>query len=532
MSADGDVSSPDQPMANPKLAILLAMAMFVLVVDTSIMNVSITAVAKDLDTSVSSVQSAIALEALVSAAFILIGSKLGDLMGRKRAYILGLLAYATGAMAMILAQSMTAIVIFWAIIGGFGASLLLPAMQSLIHGNFQGAAQKKTYALVGAAAAVGAAIGPLIGGFVTTYMSWRVGFGMEVVIIAIVLSGSKLVKDVAFTGVRKIDTVGAALSIVGMGGIVLGILVWQEGGGYVLLIMAVGAAALAALARWLVKRKRENKVTLLDPDLFKLPNFRVGALGMVLQQTTLGGAMIALPLFLQVTLEYSAMKAGLSMMPLSLTMFAVALLAGKKAGNRRASSIIRVGFGLTFIGMLLIVPVIPRGDSGWALFIPLMIAGSGLGLLVSQLNNYILAPIEEERVSEAAGVNAAGQSFGLSFGLALAGGLMLAALSLSFIKMTENSTVIPPAQQEQISNALEDNAQLVSTTQLEELLANQPDEIQNEIIRINSDAGDTALQVAMLVPILASLLGFLNSFRMMKLPDIKPSADLDGLALG
>jgi len=172
---------------NRKLALLLAMAMFVLVVDTSIMNVSITAVASDLNTSVSSIQSAIALEALVSAAFILINSKLGDIMGRKRAYVLGLLGYAVGALAMTVTQSVTTIVIFWAIIGGIGASLLLPAMQSLIHGNFQGAAQKQTYALVGAAAAVGAAIGPLLGGFVTTYLSWRVGFALEVVIIAIVL---------------------------------------------------------------------------------------------------------------------------------------------------------------------------------------------------------------------------------------------------------------------------------------------------------------------------------------------------------
>ena len=158
---------------NTKLALLLAMAMFVLVVDTSIMNVSITAVAEDLDATVSDVQAAIAIEALVSAAFILIASKLGDLMGRKRAYVLGLLAYAIGALAMMLAQSMTPVFIFWAVIGGLGASLLLPAMQSLIHGNFEGAAMKKTYALVGAAAAVGAAIGPLIGGFVTTYLSWR-----------------------------------------------------------------------------------------------------------------------------------------------------------------------------------------------------------------------------------------------------------------------------------------------------------------------------------------------------------------------
>src|SRR4051794_17490092 len=125
------------------LAILLAMAMFVLVVDTSLMNVSISAVVKDLGTTVSSIQAVIALEALVSAAFILIGSKVGDLIGRKRAYTIGLLAYAIGALSMTLAQSIVPVVIFWAITGGLGASLLLPAMQSLIHGNFEGAAQKK-----------------------------------------------------------------------------------------------------------------------------------------------------------------------------------------------------------------------------------------------------------------------------------------------------------------------------------------------------------------------------------------------------
>jgi MFS family permease len=179
--------------------VLLAAAMFVLVVDTSLMNVSISAVVSDLDTTVSSVQSAISVEALVSAAFILISSKVGDLIGRKRAYVLGLTAYAIGALSMTLAQSVTAIFIFWAIIGGLGASLLLPAMQSLIHGNFEGAAQKRTYALVGAAAGIAAAIGPLLGGFLTTYLSWRVGFMLEVLVILAVLSQIRLVKDVAYT---------------------------------------------------------------------------------------------------------------------------------------------------------------------------------------------------------------------------------------------------------------------------------------------------------------------------------------------
>src|SRR6201996_1983103 len=202
--------------------------MFVLVVDTSLMNVSISAVVRDLHTTVSSVQSAIALEALVSAAFILINSKVGDLIGRKRAFVLGLLGYAAGALAMVLAQSLTAVIIFWAIIGGLGASLLLPAMQSLIHGNFEGEAQRKAYGLVGASAAIAAAVGPLLGGFITTYLSWRVAFALEDVVILIVLCGIGRVQDVPYTGPRHIDAVGAVLSAVGMGGIVLGILVWQE----------------------------------------------------------------------------------------------------------------------------------------------------------------------------------------------------------------------------------------------------------------------------------------------------------------
>src|SRR6476620_5338110 len=235
---------PEESSGDQRLAILLAMAMFVLVVDTSLMNVSISAVVHDLGTTASGVQSAIALEALVSAAFILIGSKIGDLIGRKRAYVIGLLGYAAGALTMTLSQSLLPIVVFWAIIGGLGASLLLPAMQSLIHGNFQGSMQRRAYALVGAAAAIAAAVGPLIGGFITTYLSWRVAFLGEVVIIAIVLAGSKLVHDVPYTGSRGVDVVGAILSAVGMGGVVLGILVWEEGGEAVVILIAVGLVAL------------------------------------------------------------------------------------------------------------------------------------------------------------------------------------------------------------------------------------------------------------------------------------------------
>jgi EmrB/QacA subfamily drug resistance transporter len=522
----------DESPMNRRLAVLLAMAMFVLVVDTSIMNVSISAVVRDLGTTVSGVQSAIALEALVSAAFILIGSKVGDLIGRKRAYVLGLLGYAIGATAMTLAENLFAIIVFWAIIGGIGASLLLPAMQSLIHGNFQGAAQKRVYALVGAAAAIAAAVGPLLGGFITTYLSWRIAFLLEVVIIGVVLSGIKLVRDAPYTGSREVDVVGGVLSILGMGGVVLSILVWQEGGEYVFAILASGAIALAGFAFWLIRRKRQRKAALIDPDLFRSKHFQVGISQQMLQQIALGGAMIALPIYLQMVLEYDAMQAGLSIAPLSLSMFAVAMLAGRKAGARRPSTIVRVGFLLLAIGMGLLIPVVPRADSGWYLLVPLVIAGSGLGLLVSQLNNYTLAPISEERVSEAAGVNSAAGSFGLSFGLAFSGAIMLATLAFSFTSLAEQSTVLPPADKERVAVALEEDAEVMSNTQLVELLEGEPPQIQEEILRINAEARPLALQVALLVPIIAALLGLLNSFRMSRLPDVTPSSAAEGMSIG
>jgi len=515
-----------------RLALLLSAAMFVLVVDTSLMNVSISAVVEDLGSTVSGVQSAIALEALVSAAFILIGSKVGDLFGRKRAYTLGLIAYAIGAISMTIAQDLALVIVCWAIIGGIGASLLLPGMQALIHGNFEGDSQRRVYAMVGAAAAVAAAVGPLLGGFITTALSWRVGFALEAVIIAVVLINLGLVRDVPYTGPRGVDPVGAVLSVVGMGGLVLSILVWQEGGEYVGVIFAIGAFAIGSLAYWLTRRKREGKPALIDPDLFRSKGFRLGASGQMLQQIALGGAMIALPIYLQMVFEYNALEAGLTLAPLSLSTFAVALLAGRRAGKRRPSNIIRVGFALVVVGVAILLPIVPRADNGWALVAPLLIFGSGLGMLVSQLNNFTLAPIAEERVSEAAGVNSAAGSFGLSFGLAFAGAIMLATLSILFTDLAQDSTVLPPAEQQRIADVLEDDAEVMSNTQLAELLADEPPEIREEIISINTDARPRALQVALLVPLLAGVVGLFVSFRMVRLPDTAPSSSAEGLVVG
>jgi hypothetical protein len=194
--------------------------------------------------------------------------------------------------------------------------------------------------------------------------------------------------------------------------------------------------------------------------------------------------------------------------------------------------VVRAGFALLAGGLLLLLPLVPRADSGWWLLVPLVIAGAGLGLLVSQLNNYTLSPVSDERVSEAAGVNSAAGSFGLSFGLAFAGAIMLAALSAAFTAAADNSDVLSATEQQRVAEVLETDAQLLSNTGLDELLAGQPAPVRAEILRINTETRPVALQIALLVPVLAGLLGLANSWRMARLPDPVASGSTEGLALG
>ncbi|HKY15357.1 MAG TPA: MFS transporter, partial [Microthrixaceae bacterium] len=236
--------------------------------------------------------------------------------------------------------------------------------------------------------------------------------------------------------------------------------------------------------------------------------------------------------FLQMVLEYNAMEAGLAMAPLSLTMFGVTILAARKSGGRRPASIIRAGFALLAVGLAVLIFLVPSADSGWTLIAPLAVMGVGWGLMLSQLNNYTLAPVSAERVSEAASVNSASGSFGLSFGLAMAGGIMLASLSIIFTDMAESSTVLDPAEQQQVAQALEDDAELMSNTKLEGILEGQPADVQDEILRINDEARPLALQLALIVPLVAGVLGLANGFRMLRLPDIEPAAELDGMDFG
>ena len=231
-------------------------------------------------------------------------------------------------------------------------------------------------------------------------------------------------------------------------------------------------------------------------------------------------------------LEYDAMEAGLSLAPLSLSMFAVAMLAGKKAGSRSPSGIIRTGFLLLVVGVAVLIPIVPRAHSGYAMIVPLLIAGAGLGLLVSQLNNYTLSPIEEERVSEAAGVNSAGGSFGLSFGLAFAGAIMLASLSLLFTHYADASNVLSarPAEAGRDSAGAErrgDDEHRPRGAPQGQAARGAGGDLAHQHDRETESAADRPVRFP-----LAALLGLLQGFRMTRLPDPEPSGAGEGMLLG
>ena len=404
-------------------------------------------------------------------------------------------------------------------------------MQSLIHGNFEGAAQRKVYALVGASAAIAAAIGPLVGGFITTFLSWRVAFGLEAVVILVVLSGIKLVKDVPYTGERTIDPIGAVLSVLGMGGIVLGILAWQEGAESVAILIVLGVAAMVTFAMWLVRRKRAGKATLIDPGLFKSKLFTSGISGQMLQQIALGGLMIALPIYLQMVLEYNAMEAGLSLAPLSLSMFAVAVIAGKKAGSRRPSSIIRAGFALVTVGVVLLLPIVPRAHSGWWLLVPLIDRGRGPRsprLAAEQLH----AVADHRGAGQRGGRRELGRWIvrplvrpGVRRGDHARHALVLVHAH------GNNSAVLPPDDKAHVSTVLEEDAEIMTNTQLKSLLVGEPPDVQardhpDQHRRATHRAASGAHR-----PAARALLGFAVSIRMMRLPDPEPSG-AEGMVLG
>jgi EmrB/QacA subfamily drug resistance transporter len=458
--------------------LILASAQFVMVLDSSVMNVSITQIAADLGTTIQGVQLAITAYTLVMAAFMLVGAKLGDIWGRDRAFAIGLAVYGAGSMTTAISPNLPVLLFGWSLVEGLGAVLVVPAIAALIAANYEGRERALAYALIGGVAAAAVAAGPLIGGWVTSNYTWRLVFVGEVVIVVVILLFRRRMKP-APRAERppRLDLVGAALSATGLALIVLAILQsstwgWVQpidppviagreitplGFSPVIFMILVGLGFLAGLATWEERRERLGDDGLVDLGMLRIATLRAGVTTLGAQQLVLMGTFFVLPVYLQVVLGLDAFETGLKLFPLSVSMLFAALLGPRMAARRSPKRVAQVGLlGLSVGALILLATVdVELNEAGFAL--ALVIFGIGAGLLASQLGNVILSSVDQSRSSEAGGLQGTAQNLGASLGTALIGAILLTGLAVGFSQRVAANPELPPEVSQGITAAVEES---------------------------------------------------------------------------
>ncbi|MFO0862726.1 MAG: MFS transporter [Candidatus Saccharibacteria bacterium] len=525
-----------------KVLLLLAMAQLILTLDSTVMNVSISTLVKDLNTTVGAVQSAIAFYTLVMAAFMIAGAKIGDIIGRKKAFIIGLCIYGTGSLITSLAPNIQVLTFGWSFLEGLGAALVVPAMISLISANFEkGPKRVKAYGNLAAMAAIGAAIGPIIGGLLTTYASWRYVFAGEVLIVLFILINNKTIQDAHLVGKKpKLDWLGAGLTAAGMFVIVQGILLantygffrarvpFSIGNDVVLqagqvspsiLFVLGGLVILGIFVLWEIHRQKAKKDVLVHLRLFGNQIVQSGLGSILTLYLIMGGTMYAMALYTQVNLGYSAILSGLTLLPMSIMIMILASRGAIMAAKFAPRYIVRGGFILVFIGAVLLGLFGKNATSGWALVPGIAVAGAGIGIIMSQLQNLVQSSVELKDASETSGLMATFQNLGMSLGTALSGVLLIISLLGVSTQLINQNTQLNDTQKAQLTAAYQQNAQIASNAQVEAATASLPPDLSNEVVEINAQARQTALSRVFLLFGVLSLLGLVAT---VKLPKVKP----------
>jgi len=455
---------------------VLCVAQFVMVLDTTVMNVSISQVVSDLHTTVTAVQTAITLYALVMAAFMLSGAKLGDIWGRRRAFTIGIAIYGVGSLTTALSGSIAALLVGWSVIEGLGAVLVIPAIAALVATNFQGKERAVAFATLGGITGAAVAAGPLIGGFVTTVLTWRVVFAAETAVVIVLLPLCRGINDAPPQRDVKFDGRGAALSALGLGLIVLGVLQTSQWGFFkprgaleiagqkitpfgfsvVPFLIAAGAIVVGLFARHERHLKETGGTALLDPDLLGIPRLRAGAVMTVTQQLIIAGTFFVIPLYLQLVLGKDALQTGIAILPVSVTMIVGALSGAPLARKLSPRRVVQMGLLLLFVGLMGVQAAIGPSLSGAAFGISIAAFGGGMGLVVSQLGNVMMSSVDGSRVSEVGGVQGAAQNLGASLGTALIGSVLLVGLLNGFQTHVQDNPTLPANVEQQILAATDE----------------------------------------------------------------------------
>jgi EmrB/QacA subfamily drug resistance transporter len=462
--------------------VALATAQFLMVLDQSVMNVSISALVKDFHTTVGTIQAVITLYCLVMAMLILTGAKIGDMIGRRRAFVIGLVIYACGSALTAASQSVEVLALGWSLLEGIGAALVLPALAALIAGNFEGSRRKVAYAIIGGVAGAGIAVGPILGGWATTEVTWRIVFVGEVIIVAFILVMTPKVGDAPRPDpTPKLDVVGSVLSAAGLGMFVFGVLQsstwgWLKpknspitvfGFSLTVFVIAGGAVLIWGFVTWQRHLEMADRDPLVHLSLARVPTVRSGLIGLFSQNLILMGIFFVVPLYLQLVLGLNALETGIKMLPVSITMFGTSAIGSRLSNRFPVRSIVRSGLLVTIAGALILLWTIRPAliDAGFA--IGMGVLGIGMGLMVSQLGNVVQSSVEESARSEAGGLQYTGQQLGSSLGVAFIGAIVLMGLTSTFISNVEHDPRISAEVSAQVGVAAGSNTNFNSSTQVE-----------------------------------------------------------------
>jgi MFS family permease len=515
----------------------LATGQFLMTLDTAVMNVSIATVAKDVGTTVTGIQTAITLYTLVMASLMITGGKLGQMLGRKRAFTIGCIIYGCGSLITAVSPNLGVLMFGWSFLEGVGAALILPAIVALVASNFDRGERPRAYGLVASAGAIAVAAGPLIGGLFTTYLSWRWVFAGEVLVVVIILFMARLFTDTPPESRSALDVVGTVLSALGLGLVVFAILrsgpwglvrskpgapQWLGLSPAIWLLLA-GGAVLFGFFVWEGRRLRHRAEPLVDPGLFRNRTLRAGLTSFFFQYLLQAGLFFTVPLFLSVALGLSAIATGIRLLPLSVTLLLAAVGIPKLFPHASPRRVVRLGFIALFLGIVIMVAALDAGAGAEIVTWPMLLAGLGVGALASQLGSITVSSVPDERTGEVGGLQNTVTNLGASLGTALAGAVLISALSSSLVTGIENNPAVPADVKSKAKVELAGGVPFVSDKELQDALAkeNVPKQTADAIVSENSTARLAGLRSSLALLAVMALLAVLFSFL---LPSRQPGA--------
>ena len=491
----------------------LASAQFLMTLDSSVMNVSIATVAKDVGTTVTGIQTAITMYTLVMASLMITGGKVGQILGRKRAFAIGCVIYGCGSFMTAISTNLAMLMIGWSLLEGIGAALIMPAIVALVASNFAQPERPRAYGLVASAGAIAVAAGPLIGGLLTTYASWRWVFAGEVLVVIVILGLVRRMADTPADKGAKLDYVGTALSALGLGLVVYGILrsgTWGFvtpkpgapewiGLSPVIWLILGGGCVLVGFLAWERWRRDHGKASLLDPAMLRNAVLRGGLTAFFFQYMLQAGLFFCVPLFLSVALGLSAVATGVRLLPLSITLLLAAVGVPRFFPNASPRLVVRVGFFALFAGIVVLVAALDAGAGPEIITWPMLLCGLGVGALASQLGAVTVSAVPDEESGEVGGLQNTLTNLGASIGTALAGAVLISALTTSFFTGIKNNPAVPDELTSQAQVQLTSGVPFISDADLEEALddAGVEGATADAIVDENADARLTGLRAAL-----------------------------------